>query len=569
MRRTCRWLGFATLMAISVVEFSGCQSRSLVSSLRIPGKKARPEETAESTARVRQDRADELLAEARQYEREGDFPNATRAYREYLNSGGRPIKEEAPGPPDAVAEIEKQHRDRAASYHSDDGHDARDEVAEDKEQNHFIRKSRKAKLLDNKRAATDRSADTSIEDPWATTPEDTTPVERVAQADSDNSGEPRTHTERQEVDLAASEEASAAHQDDQFDASEKDGAENRIPDDAIAEMMDLKEDAIDWGDEPSESSASPDEQHFSSSDHQLANSLEPNSSDRSINTDAFEEPQWDESPHSANDHQLALSEAAIDPSSADEAYDRLIDKQSKFAAECRHCDPWVYAQVMKLESPASEVRTEGLVNLADLGPNAREASSAIHALMEDPDPTVRANAAWAAWRVEESAKESVEALVPLLSSTNVEVIELACFALGDIGAEAEPAVQNLEELQTHSEGTTRLQAAEALIRIRGEHVESLQVLVDALKSRDGGERWLAAVALGRCQGAYSADIVTALTEALQDVDTEVRCAAVLSLGAFGQEAAAATEELRRVAHSDEAQVREAAVAALGCLENAP
>jgi HEAT repeat protein len=59
--------------------------------------------------------------------------------------------------------------------------------------------------------------------------------------------------------------------------------------------------------------------------------------------------------------------------------------------------------------------------------------------------------------------------------------------------------------------------------------------------------------------------MSALTNALHDRDAEVRAAAALSLGAFGEPSESTIAQLEFVATSDEEQVRQAAATALECI----
>lgn len=257
-----------------------------------------------------------------------------------------------------------------------------------------------------------------------------------------------------------------------------------------------------------------------------------------------------------------LSDAEEEIESESEA----SDSSGLLSMTCHDCEPWLYAQVVKLGSPEAETRKEGLTHLADMGRTARQAGLAVRTLLQDPDPLVQAHAAWALWVIENDPWDSVTTLRPLLDHSNADVVELACYMLGDIGGQAESTTDALKLLRDHADGTLRVHAAEALIRIQGVDDKSLSVLSNALKSRESQERWIAAVALGRCRGEKSESAVTALTAALKDVDPEVRSAAALSLGGLGKEAETATLELERVARTDDSQVRDAARAALACLK---
>ena len=276
------------------------------------------------------------------------------------------------------------------------------------------------------------------------------------------------------------------------------------------------------------------------------------------------EDTWDTHPDDAVEKSVASNDDEL-------AAPVLTDQEPETAAHetiavlCKNCEPWVYSQAVKLESSDPEVRKEALTKLADMGSTARQAGLAVRTLLEDTDPLVQAHAAWALWEIDNEPQESVSTLTELLDHTNAEVVQLACYMLGDIGPQAESGRHPLELLRDSSDNRTRIHAAEALIRIDGGGPDSVKILTSAAKSQDIEERWIAVVALGRCRGEAAPLAVTALLSALNDVNPDVRSAAALSLGGLGKEAAVTRPELEKMARHDDPAVRDAALAALACL----
>ncbi len=611
MRKSYRWLGCVALFCFTAVELSGCSSKPLISGIKWPGRKDRDAAVAEKDRTAKTGGDEELLVEARKYEKAGDFSNASKKYREYLEGGGKPV-ESSRAPIGPVAKSKKPTPDKEKSIAAKDA---------DADAKSPIRPAAKTKKTTPKETKVTRTAEVE-QDPWAnqsvaaqeseefsalaieeparpvaqrTTP--ATPKQKLLDTDETSAEEPPWAEPETAVDANTPDRAVASESGRQppRDLTEED----------LEDLLDLDEGEIDWGD-PSQQSSATDAEATPPAADEVAEAIEPtetaselplvdlNADDReSMAPPALTDAEFTETADhtwhshegvdepatelaSANTKEVSLSteEEFVPPVMDDlESVAEVEVVEEVGAAEpqslaltCQDCEPWLYAQVTKLESSDAEVRKEGLIHLADMGSTARQAGLAVRTLLKDSDPLVQAHAAWALWVIENDPWNSVATLRPLLDHSSPDVVELACYMLGDIGVHADSAADPLELLRDHADGQTRVQAADALIRIRGVDEKSLAVLTSALKSRSGEERWIAAVALGHCRGSKSAKAVTALTFALMDVDPEVRSAAALSLGGLGSDAVKATAELERVARTDDAQVRDAARAALACLK---
>ena len=605
MRKTCRWLGCAAVLCFTAVELSGCTSKPLISGFKLPGRKDRDIAVAQQEQKSTAKQSEDLLAQAREFEKAGDFPNASRAYREYLNGGGTPSAPSGRVPSKQVARTEKKPPEKSADVSSTRSEEGLSSSAKPK-----LRETAKKQKTNTEKTATARKVEAS-EDPWANEPmippsskalpnvkpnQPTGRTPDVAEAGRSKKSLLDKETQPAEKPIWAEPELPDPRltPDQALAADAQDPASQGVPQEELDRLLDLDSGAIDWGDQPETNGSS----QVSSDPTALPETkIEPDlplvdldatgtealtapvlASDKSeveaegLPSEAWQSHEETEVPVAEAAHadrsvpELPIEEAFSAPVLSDSNVHSEFTSTPSLVLMCKDCEPWVYSQVMKLESPDAQIRKEGLTNLADMGSTARQASLAVRTLLQDPDPLVQAHAAWAIWEIENDPRGSVDSLRPLLDHSNPEVVQLACYMLGDIGSEAESATDALELLRDHAEGTTRVHAAEALVRIHGVDDKSLNVLTNALKSRNGEERWIAAVALGRCRGEKSAAAVTALTAALIDVDIEVRSAAALSLGGLGKDAVKAAPELERVIRMDDPQVRDAARAALACLK---
>ncbi len=665
MRNTCRWLGCAALLCFTAVEFSGCSSKPLISGMKWPRSQVRDSAFALKDKQLTAEESEDLLAQAREFEQDEDYPQAARTYREYLNGGGLPMppsqrasaQQVGKSKPQSAAkkisakeseELLAQAREyeksgdfpkaahayreylnggelinsksratsRPVAQSEQPASNQPDSLGEDRDNESrpitkpAARPTAQSEPLVRKPGSVKRKSETT-EDPWAN---------ELAESDHSNAlpiitPSPNTNRTRKQVTTGAdkqprrneSSEPSKNHawaQEDATNHSDESISElpphaphrgrNGLSQEALDDLLDLDEGEIDWGDEPgARENIPPDDAtvlanetldtdrssdlplvDLNSSDlDPLAEAAPPvMANDKPEAGDAADEDWHSHAQPPEPSGEETVTETDLPETTTEDEFappilsEQESEQSASLALLCKDCEPWVYAQALKLESPQADVRKEGLTHLAEMGSKARQAGLAVRTLLQDVDPLVQAHAAWALWEIENDPWDSVGTLRPLLDHSNPDVVQLACYLLGDIGAQAEGGTDALELLRDHADGTTRIHAAEALIRIRGDDEKSIAVLAGALKSRDSEERWIAAVALGRCRGEHSAAAVTALTAALQDVDPEVRSTAALSLGGLGKSAARAAPELERVARSDDAQVRDAARAALACLK---
>jgi HEAT repeat protein len=146
--------------------------------------------------------------------------------------------------------------------------------------------------------------------------------------------------------------------------------------------------------------------------------------------------------------------------------------------------------------PADPVRVCGGRNLFQrlLGhaPPGSDPVSALTTLLDDREPSVRAEAAFSLWQIDRHAA-SVPVLVSVIHdsrSTKNAAAKLAASraaeCLGLIGAEATLAAPVLREALTHDYEWVRVQAARALWRIEGKAEEVVAVLIAETRGRPAG-----------------------------------------------------------------------------------
>ena len=245
-----------------------------------------------------------------------------------------------------------------------------------------------------------------------------------------------------------------------------------------------------------------------------------------------------------------------------------------------------------LSDEDSTVRQAAAGTLGTIGPKAKKALTPLTELLKDKDPRVRASAAEALGRIGPKAAEAVPALAALAKDKESPVRASAAAALVRIAPKAAGTVTTLNKLLGDEDSNVRETAADTLGQIGK---PAVPVLIGGLKSgnpiflqavisalgkvgppavpalietlSNPNEKLLvrqyAAIALTKIAGNPK-EIISALTERLEDKDSAIRRSAAGALGRIGPAASAAVPTLIDMSKDDNENsiVREYTVRAL-------
>jgi len=189
--------------------------------------------------------------------------------------------------------------------------------------------------------------------------------------------------------------------------------------------------------------------------------------------------------------------------------------------------PW---RLLLREGRPAQVRpADGLLERADLQDLVerqvrREAAGLIRALA-DPDPTVRARAAYALGSVQ--SPEAGPALLSALTDASPAVRRDAAFALGQLGdARVGPAL--VERLRHEEDAAVRHRLLEAVGKVGGsDALQALEAL--EVRRRERGDLALALARMG-IRGVHSEVSLRRLVDGLTDADPEVRLSSAYYFG---------------------------------------
>jgi HEAT repeat protein len=186
-----------------------------------------------------------------------------------------------------------------------------------------------------------------------------------------------------------------------------------------------------------------------------------------------------------------------------------------------------------LSSPDNVVRAQTAEALGTIGTPAQDTASALVEAVADPNDRVRAKAVEALGKIGESAAElAVPSLVRALRDQDNWVSALAAEALGQMGDSADEAIPALMRALQHINPQVRSNAAESLGKMGTTALRARRALENVCQDDDGAVRAQAVRALGAL-GPSKSSWPVGLT-ALQDVDPQVRTAAVEAVSHWGE-----------------------------------
>jgi hypothetical protein len=175
------------------------------------------------------------------------------------------------------------------------------------------------------------------------------------------------------------------------------------------------------------------------------------------------------------------------------------------------------AYVNQLRRGAPEKRAGALRAIGSFRADAVSAAPVVADALKDPDPHVRAAAAWALSQIgPDAASSAVPALAVSLSDANPQVRSISAVALREMGVRAAPAVPELSKALSDPQPFVRSPAADAIAAIGPGAKAAVQPLVDRYNAA-GEEMYVlknVTRALGRI-GPDAANALPALEKALK------------------------------------------------------
>lgn len=242
---------------------------------------------------------------------------------------------------------------------------------------------------------------------------------------------------------------------------------------------------------------------------------------------------------------------------------------STTGSQKKKVDPEIVAAIKSLSSSDESERFTGCQTLRDAGPRAEAAvPGLIERLRTDSSFAVRFAAPEALAAI---GKASVAGLAKVLADGDNTARQLATAALGDIGPDAKGALLDLAKLiKEKKDASVRGKAALSILRIAANDElsrDALNAVSEVLNDRDSNVRGSLAQSLG-VLGPSGSPLIPALTAATKDDIPSVRIAAACSIvriDANSEAAKGALQMLITALNEANASNRESAVSALGAI----
>jgi HEAT repeat protein len=201
--------------------------------------------------------------------------------------------------------------------------------------------------------------------------------------------------------------------------------------------------------------------------------------------------------------------------------------------------------------------------LGVMGPAAKPAVDMMIERLDGDVASVRRNAAVALGRLgADVAPQAVEPLIRVLDDQTATVREAAALAMGNFGKLADPALPRLRAIVSDPRSSSRCQAAFSLWKLTQDKELILPAMLEHLRTRN--MEWDSASVLA-AMGPAAAPAVPDLIKALEG-DPSAQMPAAYALGNIGKAAQPALPALKKMATSEEPEVRQFAEEAIKAIE---
>jgi HEAT repeat protein/S1-C subfamily serine protease len=219
--------------------------------------------------------------------------------------------------------------------------------------------------------------------------------------------------------------------------------------------------------------------------------------------------------------------------------------------------------IKDLGSPDAKVKVRAAQALAEMGPAARLAVSALVRALKDADELVRRLALDALTKIGTPDRADVPLLTQCLKDEDAAVRSYAAEAIGKVGADARSAGPSLLEALKDREAAVRQRAARSLGQVGTDNRQTVfPVLTAALKDPDLQVRVAAAEALTTVSPLQAGDLPL-LLDMLKHQDVLVRGVAARAVGKLGAAARSAIPALTELVRgTPDREVRRAGIGAL-------
>jgi HEAT repeat protein len=210
------------------------------------------------------------------------------------------------------------------------------------------------------------------------------------------------------------------------------------------------------------------------------------------------------------------------------------------------------SQMAKNQKEPSRSRLFAIALLGQLGKEAKPAVPVLIQAVNDPNKAVRLRAITAIGTIKSDPKSAIPELTELLTIPDREIRLATINSLGKFGSDAKAAVLMLAQALEDQDPAIRTATATTLRLIGKDATQAVPQLIRSLHHPDRNTRSLSAQALGLIgdQGA-----VSALTEALKDLSSDVKSQSAAALGRIGLEARSALPELVKLLNDEAQNVR--------------